>query len=387
MFSKGNPLVSIVIPSFNTKDYLLSCLNSVFKNTEVDFEVIVVEGGSTDNSVKTLKKKFLKDGAPQTDIRDTPHCPIGANIPYQKTNSSTGSHQWFSWYRDKRFHLISLEKNVGPAAKRNYGIKKAKGKYLAFLDSDTLVSPGWLKQPIASLEKAPEVAGGQLKIMKMGDKKRFDSAGEKISSLGFLVERARSAKDIGQFDRIEPIFSGKTAGMILKKDVVASAGMFDPDYFIFWEEPDLCWRIWKLGYKIVFLFTGKVYHAYDLKKPNQDWQDKLTFFGCRNQLTTILKNGVGFQGSKMFLFALVSWLLLMFLSAIRLDLRKAQAILNALIDLFKNLKNIRRKRTLLKRSLGKKFYSDPKWLGQLTVKQDLAWYLGKGVNYLLGKPF
>ncbi|MFH1706080.1 MAG: glycosyltransferase family 2 protein [Patescibacteria group bacterium] len=348
MFSKNNPLVSIIIPSFNTKDYLLACLDSIFKNTKVDFEIIVVEGGSTDGSVNSLKERFSKN---------------------------------------EKFRLINLEQNVGPAAKRNYGIKRAKGKYLVFLDSDTLVSPGWLKWPIAYLEKTPEIAGGQLKIMAMGDKERFDSVGEKISNLGFLVERARSAKDTGQFDRTEPIFSGKTAGMIFKKDVVISAGMFDPDYFIFWEEPDLCWRIWKLGYKIVFLYMGKIYHAYDLKKPSPDWQNKLTYFGCRNQLTTILKNGVGWQGVKMLLFALLSWFSLLTLFLIKLDFGKTKAVITALIDFILNLRTTLQKRAALKKKLGLKFYSDDDWFKKVMVKQNFGWYLGKGINYLLARPF
>ncbi|MBU2592377.1 glycosyltransferase family 2 protein [Patescibacteria group bacterium] len=348
MFSKNNPLVSIIIPSFNTKDYLLACLDSIFKNTKVDFEIIVVEGGSTDGSVNSLKERFSKN---------------------------------------EKFRLINLEQNVGPAAKRNYGIKRAKGKYLVFLDSDTLVSPGWLKWPIAYLEKTPEIAGGQLKIMAMGDKERFDSVGEKISNLGFLVERARSAKDTGQFDRTEPIFSGKTAGMIFKKDVVISAGMFDPDYFIFWEEPDLCWRIWKLGYKIVFLYMGKIYHAYDLKKPSPDWQNKLTYFGCRNQLTTIIKNGVGLRGLIMLLSAIFTWTLLLFGFLIRFDFPKAKSILTAYYYLLKNFNKILIKRGKLKKLLGENFYSDKKWLNKLTVKRKISWYLGKGINYLLQKPF
>lgn len=342
------PLTSIIIPSWNRKTWLKNCLKSVFKNTKPPFEIIIVDGGSTDGTKQMLEKISKK----QPKIRS-----------------------------------ILLERNLGPAEQRNIGVKKAKGKYLMFLDSDTEVCPEWLKGAVKFLEKNPNIGGGQLKILRKTLKKRFDSVGEKLTSFGTLTERARDAEDIGQFDYPEKIFSGKTAAMIFKKSILKKAGGFDPDYFIFWEEPDLCWRIWKLGYSIFFLPMGKVYHGYDTRKPNQAWLNRLTFFGCRNQLTTILKNGVGWFGIKMFLFALFSWIILVILFLIKLDLAKAKSVITAIGDLILNLPKTVKKRLALKKKLADKFYSDKNWLKEVMVKQNIGWYLGKGVNYVFGKPF
>jgi len=346
---KTNPIiVSIIIPSFNSKDYLKICLKSIFENTKINFEVIVVEGGSNDDTVKFIKSKF----------------------------------------KDKNeLIIINLNKNTGPSAKRNTGIKKARGKYLVFLDSDTIVDKNWLDENINLLEKNPQFAGGQIKLLKMDQKDRFDTAGEKITSLGFLSERARSSKDHGQFDQVEPIFSGKTAAMIFKKEIVEKAGLFDSDYFIFWEEPDLCWRIWKLGYKVVYLPFGRVWHDFNQKKPTTSWLNQLTFYGCRNQIMTSAKNAVGLIRLKFLTAAIISWLGILLLYIIKLDLAKAKKIIAAFIWLTKNQQQILKKRNKLKKIFGKKFYSDPDWLPQITTNRSPFWYLGKGVNYVLQKPF
>ena len=99
------PLISVITPVYNRENYIRECIESVLQQTFSDFEYILVDDCSTDNSLAILRE-------------------------YEK--------------KDKRVKVISLDKNAGPADARNIAIKQAKGRYIAFVDSDDL----WLKDKL-----------------------------------------------------------------------------------------------------------------------------------------------------------------------------------------------------------------------------------------------
>ncbi len=106
-----NNLVSIITPSYNSSRFIEECVGSVLSQTYDNWELLIVDDYSTDNSLQILKK-----------------------------------------YNDKRIQLIELDKNVGAAESRNVAIRKAKGKYIAFLDSDDLWEPQKLEKQISFME-------------------------------------------------------------------------------------------------------------------------------------------------------------------------------------------------------------------------------------------
>ena len=182
--------VSVVIANRNGDKFIGECLKSLLKE-KGNYEIVVVDDASGDGSVEVIKQ-----------------------------------------YKDKRIKLIGLRKRVGAAKARNRGVKQASGEYLFFVDNDTVVRTGWNKEIGNFFERNKDTGAAQVKLLKMHTSK-YDSAGEMISSLGFLVERARRADDIGQFDQEEEIFSGKSAGMIIRREVFKDLGGFDSDYVIF----------------------------------------------------------------------------------------------------------------------------------------------------------
>jgi len=107
-----NNLVSIITPSYNSSRFIEECVGSVLSQTYVNWEMLIVDDYSADNSLQILKK-----------------------------------------YNDKRIQLIELDKNVGASESRNVAIRKAKGKYIAFLDSDDLWEPQKLEKQISFMEK------------------------------------------------------------------------------------------------------------------------------------------------------------------------------------------------------------------------------------------
>lgn len=269
---------------------------------------------------------------------------------------------------------VIVVNNTNPSWARNQGAKQAKGKYLVFLDNDTQVKKGWLNQVIKFMDQHSKVGAGQLKLLRMGTNK-FDSAGDLLTNNGFLTERAREAEDKGQFDKADKIFSGKGAGMLVRKDVFEKIGGFDENYVYYWEEPDLFWRVWQAGYEVRFLWMGTVYHEYGTdKKPipkippaNQ------VYLACRNHLMTIIKNAQSGRWRMLFWVSL-SWLGLEIIFVIKGKWRQALSIEKAWWWLLGHWPKQQPK-------------GNDQWLKQVMIKRNLKWYLGKGVSYVSGKPF
>jgi len=111
---KNNPIVSIISPSFNSENFILETIDSVIKQTFKDWELLIIDDGSDDNSVKIIQE-------------------IASN--------------------EKRIHLFILKKNCGPAYARNFGIQLAKGRYIAFLDSDDIWHPNKLEVQINYMDE------------------------------------------------------------------------------------------------------------------------------------------------------------------------------------------------------------------------------------------
>lgn len=289
-----------------------------------------------------------------------------------------------SWLKDKSVKLLQMQE-ANPSKARNSGVRVAKGEYLVFLDNDTEVEKGWLDKVVKYMDKHSKAGAGQLKLLRLDKKRIFDSAGDKLTANGFLVERAREAEDKGQFDKDDCLFSGKGAAMLVRKKVFDQVGGFDEDYVYYWEEPDLFWRVWQAGYEVRWLWMGKVYHAYGTKdKPTAKVPaSKQVFLAYKNQLMTIYKNGKGRRRWRMLFWVGLSWLGLQSLFLLKGRLRQFWAVEQAWWWLMFHFKRLKQKRSWVKRSLK----GDGQWLKQVMVKPGLGWYVGKGLAYILGKPF
>lgn len=270
-----------------------------------------------------------------------------------------------------------LKGRGNPCRARNEGARQAKGKYFVFLDNDVEVKKGWLSEVLKYMDKHPKVGGGQLKLLRIGSNK-YDSAGEKLTLGGFLVERAREAEDVGQFDTDEPIFSGKGAGLVVRRAIFNQVGGFAEDYEYYWEEPDLFWRVWKAGYEVRFLYMGTVWHAFGTtKKPvSRERAVQVTYLGCRNQLMTIWKNAVGWRLWWMLGSSLIAWVGLWVMMIVKGDLERAGAVSRAIKQVvkLKNGKVISREK-------------DDGWWEKVVVRKGWNWYYGKAKAYLTGRGF
>jgi len=215
-------MISVVIPNYNGAKYLKSCFKSIKKNSLAPGEIIVVDNGSTDNSVNLICRLF-----PQTIIIKNP-------------------------------------KNFGFAKAANQGIIKAKSKYVALINNDLVLDKNWLKIIADSIDKTPK---GERVAAWCG--KTLTADGKKIENVGLRFSIRGKAENIGngeisrpqKYDRERYVFGASGAAVVYRKEAFLSTGMFDEDFFCFEEDVDLSLRLQAQKWKTKYLPQAISYHV------------------------------------------------------------------------------------------------------------------------------
>lgn len=181
-----------------------------------------------------------------------------------------------------------------PAEKRNVGARLAKSPILGFFDDDVEIHHHCLKCYVWALIGEPVAGMVYGKLHNAEFTNRFDEAGGFLTSTGFIWSRAgQNDIDAGQFDKIEPILSGKSASCAMRKYIFDRVGGFDEDFGILGEETDLAWRVWLAGFQVWFRSDCVGIHYFNTKwKPAKEYytSERVHYNGCRNYLTMLIKN-------------------------------------------------------------------------------------------------
>ena len=246
-------LVSIIIPHYNNETILLNCLNSIYESTYKNFEIIVVDNASTDNSITNAKSLY-------------------PNII-----------------------IIKSEYNLGYAGGCNFGAKKANGDFLFFLNNDTTIASTCIELLINKITSNNSIASVQPKILNPKNKKYFDYAGASGGYIDYLVfpfTRGRIfdtiEKDKNQYDDSKKIFWASGAGFLTKKDIFIKLSGFDEHFFAHMEEIDYHWKSYLAGYDVWVDPKAVLYH---LGGGTLDMQSaKKTYLNHRNSLILLLSN-------------------------------------------------------------------------------------------------
>lgn len=179
----------------------------------------------------------------------------------------------------------------GPAPKRNVGCRYANGDYLAFFDDDIEANDHAVYEMYQVLKRNPVgmVFG---KLLNMDDPSMFDEAGGYLTDLGFIWARGDRKRDDGQFEKVEPIFAGKSAACMIKKKVFFKIGMFDVSFGILGEESELAWRVWLCGKKVMYCPQSVTLHAFNCKRKTKDYYSnrRVYFNGCKNYIYMLSTN-------------------------------------------------------------------------------------------------
>lgn len=216
--SGERPLISVIIPNWNGAKFLPLCLDSLKKQDFKNFETIVVDNGSTDES---------------TDI-------ISDDYPWVKS--------------------LPLEGNQGFAGGCNRGMEIAQGEWLVLLNNDTETDPGWLKEISRAIMQYNNYSYFSTKIVMFGDRGYLDGTGDYLPRSLYAFRYGQFVKDEGQFDNLEDIFSPCGAAAVYKKTMLDDIGLLDEDFFAYLEDIDLGLRAHLKGYKGKFIPKAKIYH-------------------------------------------------------------------------------------------------------------------------------
>lgn len=219
------PLVSIVIANFNGRHHLGRCLPALFATTGVAFEVIVADNGSTDGSVEWLRREW-------PGVR-----------------------------------VVALRRNHGFGEANRRGAEAALGRYLALLNSDTVVEPGWLSGLLEALESDPGIAAACSLLRLLDHPDLVNARGGGMTRLGYGVDRDfllpyQGPPEATGAPRVRDVLFPTAAAMLMRRDEFFSLGGFDRTFFMYHEDVDLGWRLWLLGRRVVVCEGSVVYHKF-----------------------------------------------------------------------------------------------------------------------------
>ena len=290
--NNSNPLVSIIILNYNAGKLLLNCIDSVFKSTYQNFEVIVVDNLSTDNSHVRCKEKFEK------------------------------------------IQLIENKENLGYCEGNNIGIRNANGEFIIILNPDTIVEPNWLNHLMSAYNKFGEGLY-QPKFFSLKEKLVIQSTGNMLHIFGFGFARDKGKIDNEKIKSIEKINYASGTCLFTSKIVLDKIGLLDPFLFLYHDDLDLGWRAAHIGINSFYVPKSIIYHAesYSIK-----WSSKKFYWLERNRkyclLTHYSKETYAKMRSSLFLVDLCVWLF--YLSKGFLG-----AKIKAELDIFRNRKFIK----------------------------------------------
>lgn len=166
-------------------------------------------------------------------------------------------------FNDNRLKKILLSENIGLCASRNLGANNAEDSYFAFLDADVKVTPSWLNSLVKVMESNTTVGIGE-------------------STIKSKVSYGRSSEEIVKLFALG-------ASFIVRNDVWQELGGFDPAYFFGYDDADLGWRSWMLGYSVIRVPDSIVYHAAGLIRKGPRVR-VLHYHDFKNRLSSLMTN-------------------------------------------------------------------------------------------------
>lgn len=259
--------VSIIIVNYNTKNLTANCIDSIFALTyEVSFEIILVDNASTDGSIDFFNK-------------------------------------------DQRIKFIKNSKNIGFGQANNKGLKFASGKYILFLNSDTLLINNAIKLLANFLDSNKDVGivGGNLFDSDMHPthsyRKIFPNAMWEINEL-FARLPERLCDKNWQFNHSSSPLSVSYitgADLMIRKTIVEKIGAFESQFFMYYEDAELCYRVRKSGYKIISYPQAKIQHLVGKSLEMSDKKLELVYRG-QNTFRRLSLSGLHYKICRLLSF-------------------------------------------------------------------------------------
>lgn len=238
--------VSVIIPNYNGIAYLDGVLSTLERQTMKNYEVILVDNGSTDGS-----SAFVM-----------------ANYPW--------------------VHLVELPDNFGFCGAVNAGIRASRAPYVLLLNNDTEVEPDFLEEMTAAIRKHKKAFSCAARMVQFHDRDKLDDAGNYYCVLGWSYARGKG-KDIRTYEKEEKIFAACGGAAIYRRKVFEKIGLFDEEHFAYLEDTDVGYRARIYGYENWYAPKAIVYHV-GSGTTGSRYNHFKTRYSSRNNIYLIYKN-------------------------------------------------------------------------------------------------
>ncbi len=236
----------MVVPNWNGEKLLSTCLGSLRRQSFEGFEVVIADNGSTDDSVALVARDF-------PEVR-----------------------------------VLPLGENLGFSAAVNAGIKASDSAYVALLNNDTEVHPGWLEALVGAANAHPQAGLFASKMVDFDDRRVLDGAGDVLRRSGLPYRLGHGEPDLGQYDEAAFVFGACAGAALYRRGMLDDVGLFDEDFFANCEDGDLSFRAQLAGYRCLYVPGSVVYHMGSATFGRRSQIS--TRLGTRNSLCMLVKN-------------------------------------------------------------------------------------------------
>jgi len=360
--------VAVIVLNWNGWRDTIECLESLFRNNYPNYQVIVVDNGSTDGSLEKIKK--WAEGKQEIVTPELSHLlchlshpPIAKPIPYIEFNRKKAEeggnpkreNELISKWVKKKTHsptylsthypliFIQTEENLGFAGGINVGIRysltKGDFRYIWLLNNDTVIEGSSLKELVFGIERYTNVVAVGSKILYYDNPKLLQNVGSKIDKKSFfklckpILDLNKENVDMGQYDNDFEVNDIIGASLLVKKEIVQKIGLMPEEYFLYGEETDWNFNFQKHGYKLMTICRSKIYHKKGRAIGGDDSPITL-YYRSRNQLILHRK----YMNLPLYVSYASLYFIKKIFSALKLNNKSQKIIFKALFDGIKRIK-------------------------------------------------
>jgi GT2 family glycosyltransferase len=212
-----NPKVSIIVVNWNGERFLKDCLGALSNQSYGNCEVILVDNGSADTSVRLTKENF----------------------PAVK--------------------IVALKENKGFTGGNAAGLEVAQGAYIALVNNDARPAEAWLENLLRPMLRDQTIGICASKLI-FENPRILNSAGDGLTTAGVGFNRGLGHA-AAAFDAPEPVFGGCGAAVLYRRRMLDEIGFLDEDFFLYDEDIDLNFRAQLAGWKCAYVPTAVAYHV------------------------------------------------------------------------------------------------------------------------------
>lgn len=291
--------VSIIILSWNSGRHLPICLSALSNQSFKDFNVVLVDNNSTDNSVDGLKDDWI----------------------------------------DFSFVVKKLDANLGFAVANNIGAQLAGGKWIVLLNADAYPEPDWLERLVRAAEENPEYNFFSSRQIQYNAPHLLDGAGDEYHVSGLAWRRFYNHVENAYGLEQTEVFGACAAAAMYRREDFLKVGGFDEDYFSYFEDVDLSFRLRLAGGRCLYVPDAVVHHVGSASTGKLS--DFVVYYGHRNLVWAFIKD---MPGSLFWFYLPLHLAMNLFFLVSFIFKGKGRAIFKAKMDAMRGIPSVIKKR-------------------------------------------